>query len=373
MNAPNVHTVERQSQLGFWNASGIVAQREITVRVRSKSFIISTILMLVFVVAAVVFLPRIGDLFGGPGTLAVTPETAAVTEHLEGYEIIEVADEAEAREAVSSGEADHALVASDSPTGVLVLADRDVSDTLVQLLSVLPDVELLDENAPNPFFAMFIALGFGLVWFSSALTFGSQTANSVVEEKQTRIVEMLLASVPARALLTGKVLGSSVIAIAQVALIGIAALIGGVISDNVLILDGLAGPILWFIGLFAIGFVMISALYAAGAALVSRTEDIPATTQPITWLIMLPYFAILVFFSNPLALQIMSYVPFSAPVAVPVRLFNGSILWWEPLLSLAIMLLTTAILITLSSKVYENSLLRTGKPMKWREAMKKSA
>ena len=118
---------------------------------------------------------------------------------------------------------------------------------------------------------------------------------------------------------------------------------------------------------------MISALYAAGAALVSRTEDIPATTQPITWLIMLPYIAIIIFFNNPLALQIMSYIPFSAPVAVPVRLFLGSTEWWEPLLSLAIMFVTTALLIFFSARVYENSLLRTGKAMKWREALRPSA
>ena len=65
----------QNSQIDFWSASGIVAQREITVRLRSKSFIISTIIMLIFIVAAVVLMPRIGDLFGGPGSLAVTPET----------------------------------------------------------------------------------------------------------------------------------------------------------------------------------------------------------------------------------------------------------------------------------------------------------
>ncbi|HIY66876.1 MAG TPA: ABC transporter permease [Candidatus Agrococcus pullicola] len=363
----------QNSQIDFWSASGIVAQREITVRLRSKSFIISTIIMLIFIVAAVVLMPRIGDLFGGPGSLAVTPETTEVAEALEGYELVEVADEAAAREAVANGQADNALVTGDNPTGLLVISDREVSTTLVELLSVSPEVELLDENAPNPFLAMFIAIGFGVVWFSSALTFGSHTANSVVEEKQTRIVEMLLASVPARALLTGKVLGSAVIAIAQVAAIGLAAILGAAIGGNSIVLDGLAEPILWFIVLFALGFVMISALYAAGAALVSRTEDIPATTQPITWLIMLPYIAIIIFFNNPLALQIMSYIPFSAPVAVPVRLFLGSTEWWEPLLSLAIMFVTTALLIFFSARVYENSLLRTGKAMKWREALRPSA
>ena len=366
-------TAPTPSTVGFWGAVGIVAEREIMVKLRSKSFLISTGILLAFVIALVMLMPRMGDLFGGPGSLAVTSETVAAAEALEGYELTTVADADAARDAVAAGEVDHALIPGDNATGLIVVGDREMSDTLLGLLSVSPEIELLDANAPNPLIAMFIALAFGIVWFTSALTFGSQTANSVVEEKQTRIVEMLLASVPARALLTGKVLGSSAMAISQVALIGLAAVAGAAASGNRIVLDGLGLPILWFVVLFAVGFVMISALYAAGAALVSRTEDIPATTQPITWLIMLPYMAIIFFFNNPVALQIMSFVPFSAPVAVPVRLFYADGMWWEPVLSLVIMLITTAVLIVLSAKVYENSLLRTGKAMKWREALKSSA
>ena len=363
-------TATTPSSVSFWSAVGIVAEREIMVKLRSKSFIISTAIMLAFVVALVMLMPRLGDLFGGETTLAVTSDTYEAASALEGYGLVEVADAQAARDAVAAGDADHAIVPGENAAGLTVVSDRETSETLVALLSVSPEVELLDPNSPNPMVAMFIALAFGIVWFSSALTFGSQTANSVVEEKQTRIVEMLLASVPARALLTGKVLGSSTMAISQVALIGLAAVGGAAASGNRLVLDGLGLPIVWFVVLFAVGFVMISALYAAGAALVSRTEDIPATTQPITWLIMLPYMAIIFFFNNAVALQVMSYVPFSAPVAVPVRMFYGDALWWEPVLSLVIMLATTAVLIMLSARVYENSLLRTGKAMKWREALR---
>lgn len=356
-------------RLGFWKTASIVAGREISVKLRSKAFVIATIVMLAFVIAAIILAPRLGDLFDQPGTVATTSDLSPVVSEVTNDEVVEVADAEAAREAVASGEADSAVVASADGTGLTVIAEREMPQSLVQALSAAPEVELLDPNAPNPFLAMIIAVGFGVVWFSSALTFGSQTANSVVEEKQTRIVEMLLASVSARALLTGKVMGSSIIAIAQVTLIGIAAVIGAVVSGNQLVLDGLAEPILWFIPLFAVGFVMISALYAAGASLVSRTEDIPSTTQPITWLIMLPYMAIIFFFNNQIALQVMSYIPFSAPVAVPVRLFYGTTEWWEPVVSLAIMLVTTALLIVFSAKIYENALLRTGKALKWKDAL----
>lgn len=363
------HVDNQTGRVGFWKAASIVAGREISVKLRSKAFVIATVIMLAFVIAAIILAPRLGGLFDQGGTVATTGDLSSVVSEVTDDEIMEVADAQAARDAVAAGDADSAVVASEDGDGFLVIAEREMPQSLVEALSVAPEVELLDPNAPNPFLAMFIALGFGVVWFSSALTFGNQTANSVVEEKQTRIVEMLLASVSAKALLTGKVMGSSIIAIAQVTLIGIAAVIGGVASGNQIVLDGLAEPILWFIPLFAVGFVMISALYAAGASLVSRTEDIPSTTQPITWLIMLPYMAIVLFFSNQTALQVMSYIPFSAPVAVPVRLFYGTTEWWEPVLSLAIMIVTTGLLILFSAKVYERALLRTGKALKWKEAL----
>ena len=102
-------------------------------------------------------------------------------------------------------------------------------------------------------------------------------------------------------------------------------------------------PIVWFVVLFLFGFVMIAALYAAAAALVSRTEDLNTALQPLTWLVMLPYLGIAVGNSNPLAMTVMSYIPFSAPVAVPVRIFLGQSAGWEPFASLALLVLTTVV------------------------------
>ena len=72
--------------------------------------------------------------------------------------------------------------------------------------------------------------------------------------------------------------------------------------------------------------------------MVSRQEDIGSTTTPVTMLIMIPYFLVIFFNDNPLVLGIMSYVPFSAPVGMPMRLFLGTAQWWEPLLSLVILI-----------------------------------
>ncbi len=91
---------------------------------------------------------------------------------------------------------------------------------------------------------------------------------------------------------------------------------------------------------FLFGFVLLAALFAAAAAMVSRQEDIGSTTFPLTLLIMAPYFLVIFFNDNPVVLTIMSYVPFSAPVGMPMRLFLGEAQWWEPLISLAILIAT---------------------------------
>ena len=121
---------------------------------------------------------------------------------------------------------------------------------------------------------------------------------------------------------------------------------------------------------FLFGFVLLAALFAAAAAMVSRQEDIGSTTMPLTMLIMAPYFLVIFFNDNPVVLAIMSYVPFSAPVGMPMRLFLGEAQWWEPLLSLAILIATCVAAILVGAQIYENSLLRMGARVKLREALR---
>ncbi len=85
---------------------------------------------------------------------------------------------------------------------------------------------------------------------------------------------------------------------------------------------------------------------------------------------MIPYFAVIFFNDNPVVMTIMSYVPFSAPVGMPMRLFLGEAQWWEPLVSLAVLIATTAVVVALGSRIYSNSLLRTGSRVKLREALR---
>jgi ABC-2 type transport system permease protein len=79
---------------------------------------------------------------------------------------------------------------------------------------------------------------------------------------------------------------------------------------------------------------------------------------------------VIVFNDNPVVMTVLSYVPFSAPVGMPVRLFVGEAQWWEPLLSLVILLASCVGAILIGAKIYENSLLRMGARVKLIEALR---
>ncbi len=356
-------------------AAWIVAEREISTKLRSKAFLISTGVLLLLMLGAVIFggiVSKTGG-FGGTTTVAVVAETADRLDS-DAFDVVEVADRAAAERAVLDGDVAAAVVpGGDTPVGLTVLAGDSPPLGVVQALTSSPAVELLAPTSENPALAYLIAIAFGIVFMMSAITFGATIAQSVVEEKQTRIVEILLASISARTLMAGKILGNSILALGQIVAIAALASVGMLATGQDLLLGELGTSLIWFGILFAFGFVLLAAMYSALASLVSRQEDVPSATSPVMWLVMIPYIAIIIFNDNPQALAIMSYIPFSAPVGMPMRLYLGTAEWWEPLLSLGVLIVTIAVVIRIGARIYAGSILRTGKRVKLGEALKSAA
>jgi|TARA_B100000519_G_scaffold180379_1_gene171833 ABC-2 type transport system permease protein len=347
----------------------LVAEREIGSKLRSKAFIISFAILFVGALALV--------LWGGftaqntSGTpVAVTSDAQQYVADVPGVDVTDAASDAEARELVSSGEVDAAIVGdSASPTGFTVVAESSPPTNLLLSLSQLPTVELLDPDAGSDALGFVAAIGFGVVFLMAASLFGGTIAQSVVEEKQTRVVELLISAIPVRSLLAGKVIGNTILAMGEILILVAIAVVGLTVTGQSELLQGLGAPIAWFAVFFFFGFVLLATLFAAAASMVSRQEDIGSTTTPLTMLIMAPYFLVIFFYENPVVLGIMSYVPFSAPVGMPMRMFLGEAQWWEPLLSLAILIATCLGAIIVAAKIYENSLLRMGARVKLSEAL----
>ncbi|QAB18919.1 ABC transporter permease [Leucobacter muris] len=373
-------TTQTHSRSGARPVSGaqgawLVAEREITTKLRSKAFLVSSGVLLLFVLAGVLFsgfMANSGGL-GGPTKVAAVGEASTVLQPLdgEGFEVTEAQDRAAAEQLVLDGEVAAAVVpGGDTAVDLTVLAKDSPPSDVMGALSASPSVELLAPTTDNPALAYIIAIAFGVVFMMSAITFGTTIAQSVVEEKQTRIVEILLATVSARTMLAGKILGNSILALAQVVAIVAMASIGMLATGQDLLLGELGTSLIWFGILFAFGFVLLATMYAALATLVSRQEDVASAVSPVMWLVMLPYFAIIFFNDNPQALAIMSYVPFSAPIGMPMRLYLGTAEWWEPLLSLGVLAVSIAIVLWIGARIYSNSILRTGAKVKLSEAIK---
>ncbi|MBV0895869.1 ABC transporter permease [Microbacterium sp. NC79] len=355
----------------FGQSVALVAEREITSKLQSKAFVISTLVLFALVLAGILFSGFAGGSLSGETKVAVTSDSSAALAEVPGLELIEVSSVTAAEDALRNDTVEAAVVADPaSPTGYTVVTLHEVDNSLTSLLSVAPTTHVLEPSATDPFMRYIVSIGFGVLFMLAATMFGSTITQSVIEEKSTRVVEILISTISTRALLAGKVLGNTVLAMMQVIGIVVVTILGLTITGQAGLLSLLGAPMVWFAVFFLFGFILLAAMFAAAASMVSRQEDAGATTTPITMLIMIPYVLIILFSDNPAVLTAMSYVPFSAPVGMPMRLFLGEAQWWEPLLSLAILAVTAGIAIVVGAKIYDNTLLKMGSRVSLKDALK---
>ncbi len=367
MSAPTLMKPTAPAQPATLSSAGavkLVAAREVKVRLRDKSFIFSSIFLLLIVAAATILPSLFG---GGATTVAALGPQAQQAAVAAGAEVTSV-DSVEAAQAlVRSGDVEAALVPDTtgaSPLGVQIVALEEAPSDLVSAMSVASPVQLLAPTGIDPALAFLVPFAFAMVFFMTTLTFGLSIAQSVVEEKQTRVVELLVASIPIRALLAGKVLGNTVLAMGQIVLLAVVALLGLQVSGaselfTAEVMTKIGTALAWFIPFFLAGFLLLAGLWAVAGALVSRQEDLGSSTMPIQFLVMLPFFGVIYSGGSGIFLTVLSYLPFGAPVAMPVRMFNGDTAVWEPLVALALVIATAIGCILLASRLYQGSLLRT--------------
>ncbi len=161
-------------------------------------------------------------------------------------------------------------------------------------------------------------------------------------------------------LLAGKIIGHALLTLGQVVVISVAAPIAINIGGLAELLNVMAPALGWFVPFLCLGFVLLAAMWAVTGSLVSRQEDLGSTTGVVMMLVMGPYFAVMFFSDNATVMTVLSYVPFSAAIAMPVRLFAGEAQVWEPLASLGLLAASVVLIVLVASRVYEGSLLQTG-------------
>ena len=371
----------------------IVAKREIMVQLTDKAFWIGTLTTIGMVLGGFLLSSWLTGGADDPIRIAVADDDAAAVVQLADTmgtptEVVRVAED-ELHAVVEAEDADAALTFDPASGWTLAMVkpqDAPALDPVIRAyqidrnaaeLGISPEdilagstysVVSLGEEDANATAILVATFVFAMLFLMSALSYGMQIAQSVVTEKESRIVEILAAAVPIRSQLIGKVLGNSVMALMQVVLIVTVALVGMFFTEYKPLISLVAPVAGWFILFFLIGFAALACLWAAAGAMATRVQDLSQTTTPLMMIVMSVYFVGL--FATGTLAEVLSYVPIASSVVMPVRLLEGDATWIHALGALAAAVLFMALAIRLGERIYRRGLLQTNGVMKLKEALK---
>ena len=378
-------------------AVGLVARREITERVREKSFLISTGVNLVIIIAVVILA---GVLGGGDERYVVgytgATERAVVEAAAEAAPQIDATIEPrsvdDATAALEDGSVDAVVTGGqirateEPPDELLTLlqtanaevraaealeqaglsteeARRALSPPPLQIATTEPVDEDDDEVAGFSFFII-------LILYGQLLTYGYWVAAGVVEEKASRVVEVVLSTIKPAHLLAGKVIGLGLLGLVNLLLTGVVGLAvaeaTGALDVDGAILTATALALAWFV----VGYAFYACAFACAGALVPRQEELQSTMTPLSIMILVAFFLAFAVREDPdgLLAHITAFIPMTAPMTMPPRIASGDASTFEIVASFAVTAGAAALLIPLAARIYAGGILRTGSALKLREA-----
>lgn len=401
-----------------------VARREYLQRVRNRTFVISTILLAV-VAAGVILLPTglrlIGldepprvavhvaadDVSTDP-VLALTAIISADQEGGEAASVDRVDDPDAARDEVAGGDLDALLIVDRATDGELafeLVSDAGqtsrtrvaieqaasavaISDRLERAgispaeggeLFAPPDLTITatepDDRTPEEFGSAFlIAYAIVILTFIAVLTYGQWVAQSVAEEKSSRVMELLITAATPKQLLAGKIMGSGGAGLTQylvvIAAVAVSFFASGPIERALgtgegegFVLTGVDAPMVVVFVLFFIGgFMLYATLYAAAGSMVSRLEDVQQAAGPLMVIAMIGYFASFAGLNVPDAgwVAVMSIVPFFSAYLMPARMVLTNVSPIEVLAALGLLFVTVLAAVWVASRIYSAGVLLYG-------------
>ncbi len=401
MNDPTPTTAD-----SGWHTVALVARREIRERLRSKTFIVSTLLSLVVLAVIVVAAGAASDDGGTTYDIGVVGERSVAVVDAVGslvagsaeldtdvdITVEEYPDAAEAEQAVRDGDVDVAL------QGTTVVVDSDIDERLAALIESAnrevavtdaltaagaPPADIaaaaraqtltldeLDPGDPDEDRAQLALIGTVLL-YGQLLGFGFWVASGIVEEKASRVVELLLAKTTPGRLLTGKIVGIGLVGFVQlVAFVG-AGLALAVGTGRVDLPPGTGQVAVEVVAWFVLGFALYSCLFAVGGAIASRPEELQGTTLPITLVAMGSFFAAIFAGGDPggVVARVATFVPPAAPLVLPIRAAAGELPLWEAVVGVALVVGTIAVVVPLAARIYAGGALFTRGQIKLRTAL----
>lgn len=409
---------------GTWRVLWLIARREVVTRTRSRAFQITTGLFVVAIAGTVVLFNVLGG--SSPSTIGFTPADAgrvaavqaAARSVGEDIEIRQVLDQAAGRRAVLDGDLDvfvRSAGGSGSGSGsgspgdtaagsYQVVVKKELSDALTSTFNLAARQTALEQQitrlggdpalvgqavaeatvrvdalkpAPERDGArLLLGLIAGGLIYISLLIFGPLVAQGVIEEKTSRVVELLLATVRPWQLMAGKVAGIGIVALGQLLLIGVVGVSLGLATGVLDIPAGIAvGSVALALLWYLLGFTLYALLFAAAGALVSRQEDAGGVTAPMVSMIVIPYIlgiSILPTSPDSGLIQILAMIPLFAPILMPMVIGIGSVAAWQVVLAIVLTIVLIGALVWLTGRVYGNAVKRSGTRVPLRDALRAS-
>ncbi len=403
-------------------ALGIILSREYCERVKRKSFIISTLLVPFFMVLIMVA-PAALMLMSNPekSQVAVLDQTGLIASHLRGNDEITFVNTDDPVDSLRADKANDIIVvlganAIERPQndiqvysrGALsIMTDeyithqinRAIEDVRLEaynmgnLRQIMNEVEVdcsypairidrEEDTASSSAASYFLALFLDMMLYMFILIYGQMVMNSIIEEKNNRVLELVVSSVKPKTLMLGKIVGVGLVAITQILIWGL--ILGACTAWLLPSLSGMAESTGnaevtaalaqlsdpgYFMGLFVFvllffigGYLFYSSIYAAIASAVDNIQDAGQLSSVATIPVIIAIVASMSVLNNPnstLAVW-MGMIPFTSPMTMMARLPFGVPLW-QTLLSLLLLYISFMFLIWLSAKIYRVGIFMYGK------------
>jgi ABC-2 type transport system permease protein len=384
----------------WWTLTMLVARRELRERLNARSFRISTIVLVVGVACAVGIpalvsgsssASKIGVVGPAQASLVATVRQAGAVLDVK-LEAVPFANRSAGETQLRKGDID-ALYIANQVVEIKQEPAEGASDTNAKLAGAIaqlarapaqrsapPSSKALPvrglKRAPTSLSTRLTGLAVVVLIYLMIFIYGQRITSGVVEEKSSRVVEVLLASVRPAQLLTGKVIGMGATAFAQVIALVATFLIVGAATGSDLLHGAAIGVVLVGALWMVLGYALHCTAFAAAGSLITRESDAANVTFPVALPMLISYalsFGVVFGASSNGLFDALSYIPPTAPIACTTLYAIGSAGLGHVLVSAVICAATTVATARLAADVYERSILRTGARIKLRDALRTHA
>lgn len=250
-----------------------------------------------------------------------------------------------------------------------------------ELSSLEPEFDVTltetDENAAKG--NIFIMMMISIVLFYAVFFCAGQVSTAITTEKTSKIIETLVTSTDSKTIVLGKTLGIGIVGLIQVILMMIVAIISAKFCMDPEILSSIFDistitPTLFIITLiyFCLGYGLYSLFFALTGATVSKPEDVQSANGPVSFVAVIGFYLAYFSMMNPSSSvnKLAGIVPISSPFCMPLRVMMGTATTGEVITSVLVLIATTALVAMLAIKVYSSTILNTGARLSLKDAIK---